>query len=100
MIVCEYDRPHTGPCLPWEGTGQHREHIAVAADQAEWDERIAAHVALLLPHYIDGSAPGLTCGNDGEHGFDEGRMGTENEAVRACVNTPDPATPDSPEMTT
>ena len=44
---------------------------------------------------------GLTCGNDGldagEHGFDRGKMAAENEAVRACVNTPDPATPTDPE---
>lgn len=53
MIVCEYDRPHTGPCIPWQGTTQHREHIALARDRQEWDERIAAQVRALLLNYVD-----------------------------------------------
>lgn len=37
----------------------------------------------------------LTCDNASEHGFDDGTLGSENEVVRACVNTPDPAHPEA-----
>jgi len=40
--------------------------------------------------------PVLACGIAVEHTSGSATMGAENEAVRACVNTPDPATPDEP----
>lgn len=65
-MACEYDRPHPGlPHIWWAAAPTRRE-----------DEK-----------------PGLTCGNDPKQAFESGSLASENEAVRACVNTPDPASP-------
>jgi len=40
--------------------------------------------------------PPLTCPNGSEQRFVRARIGVTTRVVRACVNTPDPATPDEP----